>query len=113
MRGTGPLLRADTSMVWGRGRHTPVDNTFGYFLDTNGNPVKYSIELQQLNRTPGTSASMASLKSRFRTSGDGEPARRAGGQTDLHRRRPRPVRRTAGLTQPNDTSDEGFLTCLL
>jgi catechol 2,3-dioxygenase-like lactoylglutathione lyase family enzyme len=49
MRGTGRLLRAGVTKIWGPGRHMAGDNTFSYFLDPHGNTVEYTTELEQLD----------------------------------------------------------------
>ena len=49
MRGTGRLLRAGVTKVWGPGRHLAGNNTFSYFLDPHGNTVEYTTELEVLD----------------------------------------------------------------
>jgi catechol 2,3-dioxygenase-like lactoylglutathione lyase family enzyme len=49
MRGTGRLMRAGVTKVWGPGRHTAGDNTFSYFLDPLGNTVEYTTELEEVD----------------------------------------------------------------
>ena len=49
MFGTGRLLRAGVEKVWGPGRHKAGDNTFSYFLDTVGNTVEYTTELESVD----------------------------------------------------------------
>jgi catechol 2,3-dioxygenase-like lactoylglutathione lyase family enzyme len=49
MYGTGRLLRAGVSKIWGPGRHMAGDNTFSYFMDPHGNTVEYTTELEQLD----------------------------------------------------------------
>jgi len=49
MRGTGRLLRAGVTKVWGPGRHMAGNNTFSYFLDPHGNTVEYTTELELLD----------------------------------------------------------------
>jgi catechol 2,3-dioxygenase-like lactoylglutathione lyase family enzyme/predicted lactoylglutathione lyase len=49
MRGTGRLLRAGTTMLWGPGRHLAGDNTFSYFLDPHGNTVEYTTALEEID----------------------------------------------------------------
>jgi catechol 2,3-dioxygenase-like lactoylglutathione lyase family enzyme len=49
MRGTGRLLRAGITKVWGPGRHKAGNNTFSYFLDPHGNTVEYTTELELLD----------------------------------------------------------------
>jgi catechol 2,3-dioxygenase-like lactoylglutathione lyase family enzyme len=46
MRGTGRLMRAGNTPLWGPGRHGPGDNTFSYFRDPNGNIAEYTTALQ-------------------------------------------------------------------
>ena len=48
MRGTGRLVRAGQSPLWGPGRHGAGDNTFTYFLDPNGNVVEYTTALEKV-----------------------------------------------------------------
>lgn len=48
MRGSGRLIRAGHTPLWGPGRHGAGDNTFTYFLDPNGNVAEYSTELEQI-----------------------------------------------------------------
>lgn len=49
MRGTGRLLRAGVTKVWGPGRHKAGDNTFSYFLDPHGNTIEYTTEVENLD----------------------------------------------------------------
>jgi catechol 2,3-dioxygenase-like lactoylglutathione lyase family enzyme len=49
MRGSGRVLRAGHTMVWGPGRHLAGDNTFAYFLDPHGNTVEYTTELAEVD----------------------------------------------------------------
>jgi catechol 2,3-dioxygenase-like lactoylglutathione lyase family enzyme len=49
MRGAGRVLRNDTKMVWGPGRHLAGSNTFAYFLDPQNNTIEYTTELQELD----------------------------------------------------------------
>jgi len=49
MRGTGRLLRAGVTKIWGPGRHLAGNNTFSYFLDPHHNTVEYTTELEQLD----------------------------------------------------------------
>ena len=49
MRGTGRLLRAGVTKVWGPGRHMAGNNTFSYFLDPHGNTIEYTTELEVLD----------------------------------------------------------------
>jgi catechol 2,3-dioxygenase-like lactoylglutathione lyase family enzyme len=49
MRGTGRVLRAGATKVWGPGRHLAGDNTFSYFLDPQGNTIEYTTALQELD----------------------------------------------------------------
>jgi catechol 2,3-dioxygenase-like lactoylglutathione lyase family enzyme len=49
MRGTGRLLRAGVTKVWGPGRHMAGNNTFSYFLDPHGNTIEYTTELELLD----------------------------------------------------------------
>ena len=46
MRGTGRLIRTGRKQLWGPGRHGAGDNTFAYFLDSTGNIVEYTTELE-------------------------------------------------------------------
>lgn len=46
MRGSGRLLRAGVSRIWGPGRHLAGNNTFQYFHDPHGNTVEYTTELE-------------------------------------------------------------------
>ncbi|WP_369264087.1 VOC family protein [Streptomyces sp. R35] len=48
MRGSGRLLRAGVTKVWGPGRHMAGNNTFSYFLDPHGNTIEYTTELELL-----------------------------------------------------------------
>ena len=49
MRGSGRLMRAGHSPLWGPGRHGPGDNTFSYFLDPNRNIVEYTTALEMVD----------------------------------------------------------------
>lgn len=49
MRGTGRLMRAGATKIFGPGRHKAGDNTFSYFLDPHGNTVEYTTELEVLD----------------------------------------------------------------
>ncbi|GGM94838.1 oxidoreductase [Lentzea pudingi] len=49
MRGSGRLMRAGITKVWGPGRHMAGNNTFTYFLDPHGNTVEYTTELEELD----------------------------------------------------------------
>ena len=49
MRGTGRVLRAGHTMVWGPGRHLAGDNTFAYFIDPSGNTLEYTTELAEVD----------------------------------------------------------------
>ncbi|MEU2118056.1 VOC family protein [Streptomyces sp. NPDC016459] len=49
MRGSGRVLRAGHTKIWGPGRHMAGDNTFTYFLDPHGNTVEYTTELENLD----------------------------------------------------------------
>ena len=49
MRGTGRLLRAGFTKLWGPGRHPVGDNTFSYFVDPHGNIMEYTTELEVLD----------------------------------------------------------------
>lgn len=49
MRGSGRVLRAGFTKVWGPGRHMAGDNTFTYFLDPHGNTVESTTELECLD----------------------------------------------------------------
>ncbi|MFJ1754849.1 VOC family protein [Kitasatospora sp. NPDC088134] len=47
--GTGRLLRAGVTKLWGPGRHLAGNNTFSYFLDPHGNTVEYTTEMDELD----------------------------------------------------------------
>lgn len=49
MRGSGRVIRAGYTKIWGPGRHLAGDNTFTYFLDPHGNTVEYTTELEVLD----------------------------------------------------------------
>ena len=49
MRGSGRLIRAGHSPLWGPGRHGPGDNTFSYFLDPNGNIAEYTTAMEHVD----------------------------------------------------------------
>jgi catechol 2,3-dioxygenase-like lactoylglutathione lyase family enzyme len=49
MRGTGRLMRAGATKIWGPGRHMAGNNTFSYFLDPHGNTIEYTTELEELD----------------------------------------------------------------
>jgi catechol 2,3-dioxygenase-like lactoylglutathione lyase family enzyme len=49
MRGTGRLMRAGASKLWGPGRHKVGNNTFSYFLDPQGNVLEYTTELDTID----------------------------------------------------------------
>lgn len=49
LRGSGRLLRAGATMVWGPGRHLAGDNTFSYFLDPSANVMEYTTALEVID----------------------------------------------------------------
>ncbi|MFC9502840.1 VOC family protein [Streptomyces sp. NPDC057002] len=49
LRGSGRLMRAGHSAMWGPGRHLAGDNTFTYFRDPHGNIVEYTTELETID----------------------------------------------------------------
>ncbi|MEI2731141.1 MAG: VOC family protein [Dermatophilaceae bacterium] len=49
LRGTGRVLRAGHTKVWGPGRHLAGNNTFTYILDPSGNTMEYTTELSTLD----------------------------------------------------------------
>lgn len=49
LRGTGRLLRAGATKLWGPGRHRIGNNTFSYFLDPQGNVMEYTTDLEMLD----------------------------------------------------------------
>jgi len=46
MRGTGRMIRAGHTLLWGPGRRGAGDNTFSYFNDVSGNVIEYTTELE-------------------------------------------------------------------
>ena len=54
MFATGRMLRADTRMIWGPGRHRAGDNTFAYFMDPNGNAMELTTELETIDESTWT-----------------------------------------------------------
>jgi catechol 2,3-dioxygenase-like lactoylglutathione lyase family enzyme len=49
MRGTGRLIQAGVTKLWGPGRHPVGDNTFSYFLDPHGNIMEYTTAMEELD----------------------------------------------------------------
>ena len=54
MRGTGRLMRAGHTAIWGPGRHGAGDNTFSYFLDPAGNICEYTAEMEKVDEATWT-----------------------------------------------------------
>jgi len=49
MRGVGRLRDAKNEIGWGVGRHGPGNNIFAYFVGSEGLPVEYTTEVQQVD----------------------------------------------------------------
>ena len=102
MRGSGRVMRAGFKKIWGPGRHMAGDNTFTYFLDPHGNTVEYTTELELLDEDTWHphvyDFSQPEVTDQW---GTANPDERTGRQGVLQRRRPRLLRRPAGLTPSN------------
>ena len=90
MRGSGRVMRAGFTKVWGPGRHMAGDNTFTYFLDPHGNTVEYTTELELLDEDTWHphvyDFSQPEVADQW---GTANPDERTGRQGVLQRRRPR------------------------
>jgi catechol 2,3-dioxygenase-like lactoylglutathione lyase family enzyme len=49
MRGTGRMLKAGHTLVWGPGRHVAGDNAYSYWTDPHGNTIEYTTALETID----------------------------------------------------------------